>query len=676
MSATTEQLIAALEPITSRVRTDVTAIKVPEGGSRWVSEPLTKARLTKHIEGGLPRGCCPIKAGESVTSLAVLDLDSHKGAVTWAGMSEAARKITDACSMEGVTLVPFRSSGGKGLHLFALWDAPQDAYSVRQFFVAMLAAVGFRSGTKGVQDGEIEVFPKQNNVPLTGFGNQFILPLAGASVPLDHNLQPMQRDDILAIDWPVSDPVPLVAKPEPVVFTGALTQDFKQLQAHLAAIPNSGDKELDYDQWRNIIFAIHHETGGSDDGLALAHEFSSRSSKYDPDLLDNRIWPYITSDRDSAITGKTIGFMAREHGYVEDVTDDFDVVEPEDETETLRTRVNKFLPVAFHSFAEFRDVDYIVEDTIPVGGMGVIYGESGSGKTFFAADLALAVARGVPWRGKYVEQGTVVYVCAEGVPGFRNRMLAYKMTHKITDDMPFHIITAAPDLMGKVDVKAVLAAIAHLGPIKLILLDTWARVMLGGDENSVMDTGVVLKACEQFHHATGAMVLALHHTGKDTSRGARGSTALRAACDVEIAVTAEATGHNAKITKQKDGELGVVYGFTLNQVVVGTNKHGKAVTSCTVAHCGAVPEGGQTDGKVGHTEVEVLAGWSHFTEKGCRVVSKEELLAWLRGEFLDADPKNWKTNWKRAMKSLAKKGHFTDAGSTLVAPVGDFEIEE
>jgi predicted P-loop ATPase len=115
-------------------------------------------------------------------------------------------------------------------------------------------------------------------------------------------------------------------KPERVLPVGGAGVAFDTLRAALAAIPNEGERELDYDGWRNVIFAIHSETDGADEGLALAHEFSTRSSKYDADFLDNRVWPYARSDREGGITGRTIVAMAREHGWVEDVSGEFEVV--------------------------------------------------------------------------------------------------------------------------------------------------------------------------------------------------------------------------------------------------------------------------------------------------------------------------------------------------------------
>ena len=93
-----------------------------------------------------------------------------------------------------------------------------------------------------------------------------------------------------------------------------------ELRELLDAIPNGRDGrgDLDYDSWLGLVFAIHHETGGSDEGLALAHELSARSAKYDGAFLDERIWPYVHSDGRGAVRGLgTIKRVAGEWGWHE-----------------------------------------------------------------------------------------------------------------------------------------------------------------------------------------------------------------------------------------------------------------------------------------------------------------------------------------------------------------------
>lgn len=53
----------------------------------------------------------------------------------------------------------------------------------------------------------------------------------------------------------------------------------------------------DYKDWFSALAAIHHETGGSDEGRALAHEWSALSpEQYDPDAVDTRWDTFTESD--------------------------------------------------------------------------------------------------------------------------------------------------------------------------------------------------------------------------------------------------------------------------------------------------------------------------------------------------------------------------------------------
>jgi hypothetical protein len=328
VSETAENLAKALQPITSRVRIDRTAIKNADGKQAWTKDKLTPDLLLAHVVGGLARGVCPIKAGESTTRLALLDLDSHKGETPWEDMAAAAEKVATAMEEFGLRAIPFRSSGGKGIHLFALWDEPQDVYSVRACLWAVLASVGFKDGCSGVKRGEIEVFPKQNAVPLDGCGSQFILPLAGKSEPLNGLFglgYPMGRAYTLVMDWPMSRAVAPRAphQREVVALHAATAEPIERIRAALDAIPNDGDG-VDYDTWRNLAFAVHEAAGGADDGRDVFADWSAKSSKHDPNFLETRVWPYICDAdcRDNTITRASLFSRAREFGWIEPATAD------------------------------------------------------------------------------------------------------------------------------------------------------------------------------------------------------------------------------------------------------------------------------------------------------------------------------------------------------------------
>jgi hypothetical protein len=255
---------------------------------------------------------------------------------------------------------------------------------------------------------------------------------------------------------------------------------------------------------------------------------------------------------------------------------------------TLVDAADRFKPVQIAEFAAEVVVDWLVRNVLPRRGLGVIYGSSTAGKTFWTLDIIFAVARGLPWRGFHVTQGGVVYIAAEGVDGVRKRARAYGRHYGVPlADLPFRVITDAPNLM-KGDHTALAEAI---GRADVIVFDTLAAVMPGGDENGGKDMGPVLARCKAIQEATGALVILIHHSGKNEGAGARGWSGIRAAVDVEICITRNNDDRTAEITKLKDGDReGRKFPFRLQVVDLGQDCHGDPVTSCVVEHVDSVPE--------------------------------------------------------------------------------------
>lgn len=320
MTVPADPRIKALAPLLRRVRTDVTAVKKADGTTAWTHDKLTKELVAKHLNGGPARGVCPIKEGENTTMAAVLDFDSHGGETPWEGMVAAAVAVSEAATMFGVYPTPFRSSGGRGIHLICLWELPQDAASVRALLCDILAACGYVNGTKGVAVGQIEVFPKQDKVDLGGYGNQFILPLANKSLPLDAANGLALMDTNAKLTWRMSEPVPgldpIVAAPAAQTSVGT-DIPLAVLKDALAHIPNDGGADSpDYDQWRDILFGIHHATGGSEEGLQIAIAFSARNPRHNEKFLRERMWPYA-KPKPGGKTARSILAAARAKGWVQ-----------------------------------------------------------------------------------------------------------------------------------------------------------------------------------------------------------------------------------------------------------------------------------------------------------------------------------------------------------------------
>ncbi len=232
--------------------------------------------------------------------------------------------------------------------------------------------------------------------------------------------------------------------------------------------------------------------------------------------------------------------------------------------------------------------DDIIEDLLIAGQMSVVYGPSNTGKSFVVTDLALHMALGMRWQSRAVERGAVIYVAAEGSYGITNRVVAFRKDRQISGPLPFFIHDRAINLFDDDEiVQRVIDTIRVTerteGPVQLLVVDTLSRVMAGGDENTVKDMQQVVDACDQIRNETGVHVCLVHHTGKDASKGARGSSALRASTDTEIEIDRDDNDLiTAKVTKQRDLEVAGEMACSLRVVELGQNPRGKMVTSCVV----------------------------------------------------------------------------------------------
>lgn len=211
----------------------------------------------------------------------------------------------------------------------------------------------------------------------------------------------------------------------------------------------------------------------------------------------------------------------------------------------------------------------------------MLYGPSGEGKSFVALDWACHVATGQSWLGRTVRQGPVVYVAAEGGPSITKRVFAWGQAHRLEDIPAIYFAIEPIPMFGEgvqTDRLQQLCASVNILP-RLVVIDTFARCFVGGEENSAKDVGTFVEAARRIQDGTGATVLLVHHTGKagDTERG---SSALRAASDTMIGLHRERGVIELINTKQKDAVEFDPITVRLRQVDVDLEDH--TDTSCIV----------------------------------------------------------------------------------------------
>lgn len=235
---------------------------------------------------------------------------------------------------------------------------------------------------------------------------------------------------------------------------------------------------------------------------------------------------------------------------------------------------------------------WIIKNVLPRAELAAIYGESGSGKSFLAIDMALAIARGYDWNNLKTRKGRVAYIVAEGAGGFVNRIKAYE-AYNSTQVCPdsFFLLKAAPNFLQKDEAVSVCQGLVNKGKIDVVFVDTFAQVTPGGNENAGEDVGKALAHCKAIHRRTGALVVLVHHAGKDLSRGLRGWSGLKGALDANIEV--QRNGHNRaiRLEKLKEGEDGLMWGFELHKMALGVDADGDPITSCAFELTGTVQLG-------------------------------------------------------------------------------------
>lgn len=225
---------------------------------------------------------------------------------------------------------------------------------------------------------------------------------------------------------------------------------------------------------------------------------------------------------------------------------------------------------------------YLVKGILHPGDFACIFGESYTGKSHLALDLALSVASGATWQGHRVSQSSVLYLALEGWRGFEHRVAVRRQ--EFAAHVPLALWMTSLDFTDGTktqDLIEIVKRLADVAPkVGLIVIDTLARALGGNDENTSQGMGVIISASARIQRETGACALWVHHVGKDANRGPRGHSSLLAALDTGIKVTREEGGFSrARVEKQKDGEGGQAWDFRILPVPLGYDQDGDMITA-------------------------------------------------------------------------------------------------
>lgn len=313
----------------------------------------------------------------------------------------------------------------------------------------------------------------------------------------------------------------------------------------------------------------------------------------------------------------------------------------------------------------------LVKGLVDAETLVMAYGEPGCGKTFFALDMALAVAAGREWFGHRTKEARVVYVAAEAGKSIRNRVAAWAAVKWDEEsEIDFRAVVSPVNLCeAKLeDAKKIGRAVGGPGSADLVIIDTVSRAMAGGDENSPADMGGFVHTMDRMRAYLGCAVIAIHHIGKDASRGARGHSLLRCAVDTEIAVERHDDVIVATVTKQRDMPGGQEIAFRLRQVELGKDQDGDPVTSCVVEATDYVPAAKTKELapslkaaldvlKSVVSEKGTMMSFGHLEVRGVKIEEWKQAMA-VCGRFGEEKSAQFRTAWSRAQSKLNEGGEI------------------
>lgn len=389
----------------------------------------------------------------------------------------------------------------------------------------------------------------------------------------------------------VFDPEDFLARCEP-----KLGLSISEMEHYLSYL----DPSMGREPWLRVGMALHHECDGDDTGLELWDEWSSDGDTYPGTEALRYQWEsFKASPGKRKVTMASVIKMAKEAKQkackpltAKDLFASASVELAEKGQGYTPDNFKAKFPIYRADDAILRKpIEWLVKGVLPRSDLGILFGASGSGKTFIALDLAMALSRGVAWRGHRVPNPVrVLYIAAEGSGGVGNRITAYLRKHGIERPCNLSVMPETPSLMLEGDIREVLASVIAAGGFDVIIIDTFAQVTPGANENAADDMGRALANLRTLAKAVQAMPILVHHAGKDASKGARGWSGLKAAADVQIEISRKENGSGEiHIEKLKDGQDGARFGFELEVVDLGVDDDGDPVTSCVVRHTDALP---------------------------------------------------------------------------------------
>jgi hypothetical protein len=210
---------------------------------------------------------------------------------------------------------------------------------------------------------------------------------------------------------------------------------------------------------------------------------------------------------------------------------------------------------------------WIIKDLIPDDSVCLWLGASQTFKSFLLQDAMLGVAAGTETFGDIPDPGVCLYAALEDMNGVIGpRRKAWKSARGITDVDNFRA-SPAPRIEHHDDIDEWMDEIERDlkgARLRMVAIDTAGKAIGGQNENESAVVRQFWSVCDALRERFGCTVVAVHHSGKDASRGARGSSAWQGDFDTIVEVKRPSMQHlnvEVTVTKHKNAADGKKWMF-------------------------------------------------------------------------------------------------------------------
>jgi hypothetical protein len=177
---------------------------------------------------------------------------------------------------------------------------------------------------------------------------------------------------------------------------------------------------------------------------------------------------------------------------------------------------------------------FYIDRWLPERGKIMIYAPAKSGKSFLCMQLAHCLGQGIEFLNMPTQGGKVLYIQFElGEEILRNRLQSTNITYEnVFVGTSFTLKLDTKDGQNKLEL-----AVSSVRPNVLILDPLYKAIT--GDENEATDMRIICDFLDYIIETYLCSVILIHHTGKDKSKGGRGSSVFEDWVDSYISMSSK-----------------------------------------------------------------------------------------------------------------------------------------